>query len=265
MFRPLLSCGRLGFLTRACPSIGAAVGLNYASANGGGTLRRSKRDITTEQPSARGSWRVVCAEGPPPAPVTDPLAPLVVVGPSGVGKGTLIKRLMEEFPDCFGFSVSSTTRKPRPGEVDGVDYHFASFDVMKKEAEEGKFVEHANVHTNMYGTSKAALEQVRAAGKIAILDIDIQGALQVKERLPGAHFVFLMPPSEQVLESRLRSRGTETEEKIQVRLRNAQGEIQFAKERHDFFDRVIVPDDGLVEALPEVRSVLQAWHPRLCK
>lgn len=189
-------------------------------------------------------------------------AQLILCGPSGVGKGTLIKKLMSEYPDSFGFSVSTTTRKARPGEVDGKDYHFIDLEVMRAQVDEGKFVEHATVHTNMYGTSFAALEAVKAQNKIAILDIDIQGARQVKETLPDAHFVFLTPPSLEELEKRLRGRGTEEENKIQVRLRNAFDEIEFSK-APGFFDKVIVADKGFKEALPVTRALLKAWYPQV--
>jgi guanylate kinase len=193
---------------------------------------------------------------------TDTLAPLVLCGPSGVGKGTLIKILMQEYPECFGFSVSTTTRKPRPGEVDGKDYHFASSEEMLKMIDEGRFVEHAKVHTNRYGTSTAALDAVKSANKIAILDIDIQGAQQVKAKMPTAHFVFLAPPSEEILEARLRGRGTEAEHKIQVRLKNAKDEIAFSK-TPGFFDKVIVADENFKTALPTMRLLLSGWYPQL--
>lgn len=190
-------------------------------------------------------------------------APLVICGPSGVGKGTLLKRLMEEeFPGKFGFCVSTTTRGPRPGEVDGKDYHFVDKDTMAKQIDEGKFVEHAKVHANMYGTSIAALEAVNANHKIVIMDIDIQGAKQVKEKIKGAHFIFLVPPSLEILESRLRGRGTEKEDKIKVRMQNALGEIEFSK-TPGFWDKVIVADDQFAQALPAVCSLLKEWYPQL--
>jgi guanylate kinase len=113
--------------------------------------------------------------------------PLVLVGPSGVGKGTLIKIIQQAYPDQFGFCVSTTTRDPRPGEVNGKDYHFVEKETMQKQIEEGKFVEYANVHTNIYGTSIAALDAVKSDSKVAILDIDVQGARNIKDKF-GSSF-----------------------------------------------------------------------------
>jgi len=181
------------------------------------------------------------------------LRPVVITGPSGVGKGTLITRLLKEYPDNFGFSVSHTTRNPRPGEVNGQHYHFIPLDEMKREVESGKFVEHANVHGNMYGTSKAAVEKVLNEGKICILDIDVQGAEQVKKSDLKPFFVFISPPSVEELEKRLRGRGTETEESVQRRLRNALGELEYTK-RQGFWDFILVNDN-----LEKAYSGLRDW------
>jgi len=194
------------------------------------------------------------------------LTPLVVVGPSGVGKGTLIAVLQKEYPGQFGFCVSTTTRAPRPGEVDGKDYHFTDIATIDKEIKEGKFLEHAKVHTNYYGTSIAALEHVKTDKKIAILDIDVQGARSVKSiipsKIPEAKFFFLTPPSMQVLEDRLRGRGTETEQKVQIRLQTAIDEIEFSK-TEGFFDLIVVADDGFKEALPGFMAWLEEVYPQL--
>eukprot|EP00747_Dinoflagellata_sp_TGD_P196277 gnl/TRDRNA2_/TRDRNA2_66155_c0_seq1.p1 gnl/TRDRNA2_/TRDRNA2_66155_c0~~gnl/TRDRNA2_/TRDRNA2_66155_c0_seq1.p1 ORF type:complete len:675 (-),score=184.51 gnl/TRDRNA2_/TRDRNA2_66155_c0_seq1:58-2082(-) len=187
--------------------------------------------------------------------------PLVICGPSGVGKGTLIKRLMETFPDKFGFSVSHTTRAPRPGEEDGKDYHFAKLEQMKVDVESGdKFIESAHVHGNIYGTSKAAVEDVRGRKQICILDIDVQGVKQVKEKSvwKETRFVFVAPPSFETLETRLRGRGTETEEKIQTRLKNARAELDYGQSEGTF-DKVLVNDD-LVVAEKELFSKLREWY-----
>lgn len=165
--------------------------------------------------------------------------PLVIAGPSGVGKGTLINMLLERYPQHFGFSVSHTTRAPRPGEVNGVHYNFVERSQFERELEQGLFLEHANVHTNMYGTSVRAVEAVQAQGKICVLDIDIQGVKQVKQcsMCTVPRFLFVAPPSLEELERRLRGRGTETEEKIQVRVRNAVEELEYGL--HDGnFDKV---------------------------
>mmetsp|Transcript_13521 Transcript_13521/g.49189 ORF Transcript_13521/g.49189 Transcript_13521/m.49189 type:complete len:298 (-) Transcript_13521:65-958(-) len=175
--------------------------------------------------------------------VAKPL-PMVVCGPSGVGKGTLINMLIAQHAKSFGFSVSHTTRPPRDGEVDGQHYHFATKEQILKEIDEGKFLEYAHVHGNVYGTSFAAVESVSKAGKCCILDIDVQGAQKVKAKFgKGAYYVFIKPPSMDELERRLRDRGTETEESIKTRLDNCVGEIEMADNEKGFFDRIFVNDD----------------------
>lgn len=196
-------------------------------------------------------------------------APLVICGPSGVGKSVLIKKLQEVFPEKFGFSVSHTTRGPRPGEEDGKDYHFTDLRRMETAVSEGEFVEHAHVHGNMYGTSKSAVEAVRQEGQVCILDIDVQGAKSIHEQQawPGTKFVFISPPSLAELERRLRGRGTETEEKVQKRLENAAGEIEFS-EQAEFFDHRFVLE-GLTEGPSAPKEVVQLlvllsdWYPAL--
>ncbi|XP_078149987.1 guanylate kinase 1-like [Carex rostrata] len=167
--------------------------------------------------------------------------PIVISGPSGVGKGTLINKLMKDFPSTFGFSVSHTTRAPREKEVKGVHYHFTTREVMETDIREGKFLESALVHGNLYGTSVEAVEAVTDIGKRCILDIDVQGARAVRARTIEAIFIFIRPPSFEELEKRLRDRGTETEEQVQKRLRNAKKEIEEGKE--GLFDHVLVNDD----------------------
>jgi guanylate kinase len=163
---------------------------------------------------------------------------LVIAGPSGVGKGTLINMLKQEFPESFGFSVSHTTRQPRAGEQNDVHYHFVTVETMQADIKAGKFLEHANVHGNFYGTSIAAVERVKKTGQICILDIDVQGCRQCRKvQLPGA-YVFVSPPSFEELEKRLRGRGTEDEEKITKRLANAKGEID-ARNEPGLFDHQV--------------------------
>ena len=168
--------------------------------------------------------------------------PVVVCGPSGVGKGTLLSRLMAEYPNDFGFSVSHTTRKPRAGEENGVHYHFVDKPDMEAAIERGEFIEYARVHSNIYGTSIKGVEAVRAAGKTCLLDIDVQGAELVKKTDLNAIFIFVAPPSYEELERRLRGRGTETEDKIQTRLKNAHTEMGYM-DKPGFFDCIIVNDD----------------------
>ncbi|KAG2452367.1 hypothetical protein HYH02_002613 [Chlamydomonas schloesseri] len=169
---------------------------------------------------------------------------LVVCGPSGVGKGTLISKLMEQHGDKFGFSVSHTTRGPRPGEEDGVHYHFTDMPSMSRDVEAGMFLEHAAVHGNMYGTSLAAVAEVGRGGRVAVLDIDVQGAAKIKASRAAAKavYVFVDPPSMEELEARLRGRGTETEDKVQLRLKNSSAEIDRSHEP-GFFDARVVNDD----------------------
>ena len=182
------------------------------------------------------------------------LRPIVMCGPSGVGKGTLINRLMADFPGKFGFSVSHTTRAPRPGETDGVHYNFVEKAAMEADIAEGKFLEHAHVHENIYGTSLAAVEAVATKGQVCVLDIDVQGAEIVKKSTLDALFVFIAPPSMEELEKRLRGRGTEKEESIQKRLANAAGEM--AKTEVDGFFHAVIVNDDLEKAYGELKTVV---------
>jgi len=170
---------------------------------------------------------------------------IVIVGPSGVGKSTLIKKLMNDYPGRFGFSVSHTTRQPRPGEEHGIHYNFTTQDAMRDAIARGEFIEHAQVHGNVYGTSIDAVKRVVDSGRICILDIDVQGAMQVKKSSLQAKsaFMFLSPPSLAALEERLRGRGTECEEKVLLRLENARKELLFAEEEPAFFHQVLVNGD----------------------
>ena len=186
---------------------------------------------------------------------------MVVCGPSGVGKGTLIKRLRDKHKEPFGFSVSHTTRAPRPGEEEGVHYHFVSSEEMKDMVTRGDFLEWANVHGNMYGTSKAGVQRVIDAGKICILEIDVQGAEQVKRAgiEPQPKFLYIGPPSREDLEKRLRGRGTETEEKVQLRLENAKKELEYMY-KEEFWDSVVINDD-VDAALARLEKTLSIWWP----
>lgn len=196
-----------------------------------------------------------------PAP-DEGMRPLVICGPSGVGKGTLISKLMDAFPDRFGFSVSHTTRQARPGEEDGKHYHFVELEQMKAQVEEpGMFIEHAWVHANLYGTSAAAVNHVKRQGRICILDIDIQGVKQIKELGMDANFLFILPPSMEALEKRLRGRATETEDKIQKRLANARGEIEFCEQNKQFGKTIVNVDLGA--AVKQLMQLVYDWYPSL--
>jgi len=166
----------------------------------------------------------------------------VLCGPSGSGKSTVLKKLLAEYEDCFGFSVSHTTRSPRPGELDGKDYHFVARDDMTNLIEKDAFIEHATFSGNMYGTSKQAVQTVLQSGKICILDIDVQGVKSVKKTDLKPKYVFIKPPSLQVLEERLRGRGTESEESLNKRLSAAAQELEYG-ETEGNFDIIIVNDD----------------------
>lgn len=153
--------------------------------------------------------------------------PLVLFGPSGSGKSSLLKKILEDFPDKFGFSVSHTTRKPRPGEQHGVHYFFTDWRTMREEIEQGMFIEHAVYGGNHYGTSRMAVEVVQRAGKVCLLDIDIQGVKQIRNTNLNPWFVFIKPPSLEELEKRLRARNTETEESLAQRLKIAAKEMEY--------------------------------------
>ncbi|XP_039762015.1 guanylate kinase isoform X1 [Pararge aegeria] len=180
--------------------------------------------------------------------------PLVLCGPSGSGKSTLLKRLLKEFPDKFGFSVSHTTRGPRPGEKDGVHYHFTTKDDMVAAIEKGEFIETATFSGNMYGTSKRAVEDVRCTGKICILDIEIEGVKQIKRTDLDPLLVFVMPPSIGELERRLRGRNTEDEDALKKRLDTASREILYGQEPDNF--HIVIVNDKLSKAYSELRDFI---------
>lgn len=176
----------------------------------------------------------------------------VVSGPSGVGKGTLVSLVREQRPD-LGLTVSATTRQPRPGEVDGVSYYFLTNDDFDRRVEAGEFLEWANVHGNRYGTLASEVDRNLSAGKSVILEIDVQGALNVRKVFPDAVLVFIEPPSMEVLEQRLRGRETESEESLRLRLADAAGELELAPR----YDERIVNDD-LERATSELLQVLES-------
>ncbi|KAM4574431.1 guanylate kinase 1b isoform 2-T2 [Fundulus diaphanus] len=180
--------------------------------------------------------------------------PVVLSGPSGAGKSTLLKRLMKDHEGVFGFSVSHTTRNPRPGEEDGKDYHFTTREAMQEGIDNGEFIENAEFSGNMYGTSKAAVEDVRAKNLICILDVDIQGVKRIKETDLDPIYISIQPPSMEILEKRLRDRQTETEESLQKRLEAARIDMELSKEA-GVFDIVIVNDD-LEKAYEELKEIL---------
>ncbi|KAF2771360.1 guanylate kinase [Teratosphaeria nubilosa] len=178
--------------------------------------------------------------------------PIVVSGPSGAGKSTLLKRLFETYPGRFGFSVSHTTRAPREGEQEGIHYYYVSKPEFQKLIDDNAFIEHAHFGSNNYGTSIQAVKNVAAQGKTCILDIEMEGVKQVKKTDLNARYLFLQPPSVEVLEKRLRGRGTDKEESILERLKQAEKEIEFSK-TPGVHDKIIVNDD-LEKAWEEFRA-----------
>ncbi|CAN3355264.1 guanylate kinase [Diutina catenulata] len=169
------------------------------------------------------------------------MRPIVISGPSGTGKSTLLKRLFAEYPDRFGFSVSNTTRKPRDGEVNGKDYNFTEVDAFKKMIDNKEFIEWAQFSGNYYGTSVRAVKDVAEKGKQCLLDIDMQGVKSVKNTDLNARYLFVAPPSIEELRARLEGRGTETPESLEKRLAAATSEMEYANT--GAHDKVIVNDD----------------------
>lgn len=184
------------------------------------------------------------------------LRPIVFCGPSGSGKSTLLKRLMTDYPGSFAFSVSHTTRKPRPGEQNGKDYYFVTRDEMMTAISNNEFLEHAEFSGNMYGTSKKAVEEVLKSGRICTLDVDIQGVINLKKTDLNPVYVFVKPPSMEALERRLRGRGTETEESLSKRLATAERELEYERSEKNAFDHVII-NDNVDEAYEKLKAILK--------
>ncbi|EAW69852.1 guanylate kinase isoform X2 [Homo sapiens] len=180
--------------------------------------------------------------------------PVVLSGPSGAGKSTLLKRLLQEHSGIFGFSVSHTTRNPRPGEENGKDYYFVTREVMQRDIAAGDFIEHAEFSGNLYGTSKVAVQAVQAMNRICVLDVDLQGVRNIKATDLRPIYISVQPPSLHVLEQRLRQRNTETEESLVKRLAAAQADMESSKEP-GLFDVVII-NDSLDQAYAELKEAL---------
>jgi guanylate kinase len=175
----------------------------------------------------------------------------VITGPSGVGKGTLIRGLLERVPE-LELSVSATTRDPRPGERHGIDYHFLDAEEFERRAEAGDFVEHAAYSGRRYGTLRSELDRRLADGMPVVLEIEVQGARQVREAMPEAVLVFIAPPSTEALRARLVGRGTDAGEQIEQRLRTAERELEA---RPDFAH--VVVNDRLEQATDELAAIVQ--------
>ena len=181
---------------------------------------------------------------------------LMIVAPSGAGKSSLVNALLQEDP-ALKLSLSTTTRLPRPGEVEGKDYRFIALEEFIAEREQGNFLEHAEVHGNFYGTSRAWIEGQMKAGHDVILEIDWQGAQQIRQMIPEVQWIFIFPPSFEALEERLRKRGQDDEATIQRRLAAAHLELQHAHEA-DF----IVINDDFERALIDLRHLVAASRLR---
>jgi len=180
----------------------------------------------------------------------------VVSAPSGAGKTTLCRALTDSLEN-LRHSISYTTRKPRPGETDGRDYYFVTEERFRNMVQAGDFAEWAQVHSNLYGTSRRVLNEMRTDGTDVILDIDTQGAEQIKEKCQEAVFIFIMPPSLEILEERLRNRKSDNEDEIKKRMRRARDEIR----DYTMYDYIIVNRD-FERALTELRSIVLAERCR---
>jgi guanylate kinase len=181
---------------------------------------------------------------------------IVVSSPSGGGKSTLLARLFHALPD-LRYSISYTTRPPRPGEVDGRDYHFVTEAEFARMRAAGELLESAQVHGNQYGTSRLEIESELAHGQDIVLDIDVQGAAAIRAIMPDSVRIFIMPPGFDVLSQRLRARGSDAPEVVERRLRNARAEVTRFRE----FQYVVVNDD-LETAVQELTSIVRAERRR---
>ncbi|MBR4079559.1 MAG: guanylate kinase [Christensenellaceae bacterium] len=179
---------------------------------------------------------------------------LVISGPSGVGKGTIVKALLEK-QDNISLSVSCTTRAPREGEVDGTHYYFITKDEFRRMIDEGSFLEYEANFSNFYGTPLGKVQEKLDAGQDVILEIDVKGGLNVKKKLPEAVLIFILPPSLEILRERLAGRGTETEEQIEKRFSEAEREIAAGKA----YDHNIV-NDTLAQAVDDIIGIINKTH-----
>ena len=182
---------------------------------------------------------------------------IVISGPSGVGKGTVRRALFNQPNHELVYSVSMTTRKPRPGEVDGQDYYFVDRETFEKRIEDDKFLEWAEFVGNYYGTPKDKIEEQLAKGKEVVLEIEVDGALQVRKHVKDAVFIFIVPPGKQALYDRLQKRGTESDEIIKERVEKANKEFLLAHK----YDYIVVNDD-VDNAADRIMAIIRAEHAK---
>lgn len=182
---------------------------------------------------------------------------IVVSGPSGTGKGTVCSALLEKYKE-IAYSISATTRQPRTGEVDGVNYYFLAKNVFEKMIEDGELLEWAEVYGNYYGTPLKKIQERLADGQDILLEIDTQGAMSVKEKFPDEIYIYIMPPSLKELERRLKTRGTDSAESIECRLKSAAGEMEIA-ERYNY----IVVNAQVEQAVEQIAAIVDAEHCRV--
>ncbi|VEU81148.1 guanylate kinase [Haploplasma axanthum] len=182
---------------------------------------------------------------------------VIISGPSGVGKGTVRRALFNKPNHNLVYSVSMTTRKPRPGEVDGVDYYFVDRETFEKRIAEGKFLEWAEFVGNYYGTPKDIIDEELAEGKEVVLEIEVDGALQIRKNVKDAVFIFIVPPGKQALYDRLLKRGTESPEIIKQRVEKADKEFLLAHK----YDYIVVNDD-VDNAADRIMAIIRAEHAK---
>ncbi|MBQ2471520.1 MAG: guanylate kinase [Acholeplasmatales bacterium] len=185
---------------------------------------------------------------------------VVISGPSGVGKGTVRKALFEMPKHNLTYSVSMTTRAKRPGERDGIDYYFVSREEFLKRVDEGKFLEHAEFVGNFYGTPLDKVNERLEDGQEVVLEIEVEGALQVKKKVPDCVMIFIVPPGKEALYQRLRKRGTESEDVIQQRIEKANREFKLAK----YYDYIVVNDE-VSNAADRIMAIIRAEHAKTAR
>lgn len=191
-----------------------------------------------------------------------PIKPIlfVVSGPAGSGKSTVTKMLPKSYPDTIGLSVSYTTRAPRDGETHGVEYSFTDRKLFLKMVENGEIVEHTTYNGNLYGTPRAEIERIMGDGKDIVLEIEVDGATQIRKDFPEAVCIMMIPPDAKTLEARLRGRNSECESDISLRLERAKEELLFSPN----YDYLVINHDGMeAECAKQIKSIIDAEHSKM--